>query len=73
MKAREVKKWLRAPPTFREGARYLKEFDDVVRFYVPRLAGHDVHLSGDPCEYALSSHATEAAVRFQDAIRLNHP
>lgn len=73
MKAREVKMWLRAIPTFREGSRYMKEIDEMVRFYVPRLANRDVMLTGDPPEYALSSQATAAAQRFQDAIWRNHP
>lgn len=72
MKAREVKMWLRAMPTCREGARYLREVDQVVRFYVPRLAGRDVMLVGEPLEYAFSSDAVAAATRFQEAIRKNH-
>lgn len=73
MKAREVKMWLRATPTYREGARYIEESDEVVRYYVPRLANRDVMLRGDPLEYALPSRAIKAATEFQKAIRRNHP
>lgn len=74
MKSREVKKWLRGTPSVRHGVRYLKHSDEITSFYVPQLCGRDVALKGDPItEYATEQAAIEAAARFQEAIRKNHP
>lgn len=74
MKSREVKKWLRATPTCRHGVRYVQHVDEIASFYVPQLGGRDAALKGDPItEFANEQAAVDAARRFQDAIRHNHP
>ncbi len=73
MKARDIKKWLRATPSARHGVRYSRVTDILLHFYVPQLCGRDIVLLGDASEYSDEIEAIAAAKRFQDAIRENHP